>query len=309
MDVLDSARKRKSAFAAQLADQDAAMAQLQAKLEAARVEGERLKARAEAPEAPAAAAAHADTSVAVVVSETPAVEAAAPSPPRNAAPVDTAPATPPRPPPPPDEATPTTADLLALAATTNPLDESNGERCAACGDDAYSLRSQLVPCTSCGRAFHAGCVRLRAIPFRGSTRADRRYRELFVKRYFGDWMCRECERRPAVVCAPTVAAPAGCASCAALTARVAELERARPPSLPDVPREVRTEIYQTAALEKENARLKEALARAEQELARYRAREDWPSDPYGAGEIDDGSAAFRDFASGLAAAAQGGGSV
>ena len=34
------------------------------------------------------------------------------------------------------EATPTTADLLALAATTNPLDETNGERCAACGDDA-----------------------------------------------------------------------------------------------------------------------------------------------------------------------------
>ena len=131
MDVLDSARKRKSAFAAQLADQDAAMAQLQAKLEAARVEGERLKARAEeAPEAPAAAAAHADTSVAVVVSETPVVEAAAPSRPRDAAPVPTAettaPVTPPRPPPPPDEATPTTADLLALAATTNPLDESNG---------------------------------------------------------------------------------------------------------------------------------------------------------------------------------------
>ncbi len=72
MDVLDSARKRKSAFAAQLADQDAAMAQLQARLEAARVEGERLKARAEvvpdAPEAPPA-----DTSVAVVVSEPPAV--------------------------------------------------------------------------------------------------------------------------------------------------------------------------------------------------------------------------------------------
>ena len=103
MDVLDSARKRKSAIADQLADQDAAMAQLQAKLEAARVEGERLKARAEeAPEAPAAAAAHADTSVAVVVSETPVVEAAAPSRPRDAAPVPTAettaPATPPRPP-------------------------------------------------------------------------------------------------------------------------------------------------------------------------------------------------------------------
>ena len=64
------------------------MAQLQAKLEAARVEGERLKARAEAPEAPAAAAAHADTSVAVVVSETPVVEAAAPSRPRDAVPVD-----------------------------------------------------------------------------------------------------------------------------------------------------------------------------------------------------------------------------
>mmetsp|Transcript_26577 Transcript_26577/g.69027 ORF Transcript_26577/g.69027 Transcript_26577/m.69027 type:complete len:299 (-) Transcript_26577:12-908(-) len=298
MDVLDSARKRKSAFAAQLADQDAAMAQLKARLEAARLEGERLKERAEvvpdAPEAPPA-----DTSVAVVVSEPPAVEA-------DAAPVDTAPVTPPRPPPPSQEATPTTADLLALAATTNPLDESNGERCAACGDDAYALRSQLVPCTSCGRAFHAGCVRLRAIPFRGSTRADRKYRELFVKRYFGDWMCRECERRPAVVSAPRVAAPAGCASCVALTARVAELEKAR---LTDVPREVRSEIYQTAALEKENADLRERLEKAEQELARYRAREDWPGDPYGAGEIDDGSAAFRDFASGLAAAAQGGGSV
>ena len=286
MDVLD-ARKRKSAFAAQLADQDAAMAQLQARLEAARVEGERLKARAEAPEAPAAAAAHADgTSVAVVVSETPVVEAAAASPtPVPPTAETTAPATPPRPPPPSQEATPTTADLLALAATTNPLDESNGERCAACGDDAYALRSQLVPCTSCGRAFHAGCVRLRAIPFRGSTRADRRYRELFVKRYFGDWMCRDCERRPAVVSAPRVSAPSGCASCAALAARVAELEKTR---LADVPREVRSEIYQTAALEKENARLKEALARAEGELARYRARDDWPSDPYGAGEIDDG---------------------
>ena len=307
MDVLDSARKRKSAFAAQLADQDAAMAQLQARLEAARVEGERLKARAEAPEAPAAAAAHAEgTSVAVVVSETPVVEAAAASPAPVPPPADTAPATPPRPPPPSQEATPTTADLLALAATTNPLDERNGERCAACGDDAYALRSQLVPCTSCGRAFHAGCVRLRAIPFRGSTRADRKYRELFVKRYFGDWMCKECEKRPAVVSAPRVSAPPGCASCAALTARVTELEKAR---LTDVPREVRSEIYQCAALEKENADLRERLAAAERELARYRAREDWPSDPYGAGEIDDGSAAFRDFASGLAAAAQGGGSV
>ena len=98
-----------------------------------------------------------------------------------------------------------------------------------------------MPCTSGGRAFHAGCVRLRAIPFRGSTRADRRYRELFVKRYFGDWMCRECERRPAVVCAPPVAAPAGCASCAALAARVAELEKARLADVPreHVPREVR----------------------------------------------------------------------
>ena len=102
---------------------------------------------------------------------------------------------------------------------------------------------------------------------------------------------------------------ANCASCAALAARVAELEKARPPNLPDVPREVRSEIYQTAALEKENADLRERLAAVEQELARYRAREDWPGDPYGAGEIDDGSAAFRDFASGLAAAAQGGGSV
>ena len=307
MDVRDSARKRKSAFAAQLADQDAAMAQLQAKLEAARVEGERLKARAEeAPEAPAAAAAHAEgTSVAVVVSEPPAVEAAAPSRPRDAAPVPTAettaPVTPPRPPPPPEEATPTTADLLALAATTNPLDESNGERCAACGDDAYALRSQLVPCTSCGRAFHAGCVRLRAIPFRGSTRADRRYRELFVKRYFGDWMCRECERRPAVVCAPPVSAPS-CASCAALTARVAELEKTR---LSDVPREVRTEIYQCAALEKENADLRERLAAAERELVRYRAM-----GVVAVGrERELGSPEFRDLFSGLAAAAQGGGSV
>ena len=106
-----------------------------------------------------------------------------------------------------------------------------------------------------------------------------------MKRYFGDWMCRECERRPAVVCAPPVAAPAGCASCAALAARVAELEKTR---LADVPREVRSEIYQTAALEKENADLRERLAAAERELARYRARQDWPSDPYGAGEIDDG---------------------
>ena len=39
-----------------------------------------------------------------------------------------------------------------------------------------------------------------------------------------------------------------------------------------------------SALEKENADLRERLAAAERELARYRAREDWPSDPYGAGE-------------------------
>ena len=118
-------------------------------------------------------------------------------------------------------------------------------------------------------------------------------------------MCRECERRPAVVCAPPVAAPAGCASCAALTARVAELEKARPPSLPDVPREVRTEIYQCAALEKENADLRERLAAAERELVRYRAM-----GVVAVGrERELGSPEFRDLFSGLAAAAQGGGSV
>ena len=159
-----------------------------------------------------------------------------------------------------------------------------------------------MPCTSCGRAFHAGCVRLRAIPFRGSTRADRRYRELFVKRYFGDWMCRECERRPAVVCAPPVAASSSCTSCAALAARVAELEKVR---LADVPREVRSEIYQTAALEKENADLRERLERAEQELVRYRAM-----GVVAVGrEQELGRPEFRDLLSGLAAAAQGGGSV
>ena len=143
---------------------------------------------------------------------------------------------------------------------------------------------------------------MRAIPFRGSTRADRRYRELFVKRYFGDWMCRECERRPAVVSAPRVAAPSGCASCAALTARVAELEKTR---ISDVPREVRSEIYQTAALEKENADLRERLERAEQELVRYRAM-----GVVAVGrEQELGRPEFRDLLSGLAAAAQGGGSV
>ena len=46
----------------------------------------------------------------------------------------------------------------------------------------------------------------------------------------------------------------------ALAARVAELEKAR---LTDVPREVRSEIYQCAALEKENAELKKKLEAAE----------------------------------------------
>ena len=144
-----------------------------------------------------------------------------------------------------------------------------------------------------------------------------RYRELFVKRYFGDWMCKECERRPAVVCAPTVAAPIGCASCAALKARVAELEAelsahrareseaGRAATLADVPREVRTEIYQCAALEKENADLRERLAAAERELVRYRAM-----GVVAVGrEQELGMPEFRDLLSGLAAAAQGGGSV
>ena len=118
-------------------------------------------------------------------------------------------------------------------------------------------------------------------------------------------MCRECERRTAVVCAPPAAAPAGCAACAALAERVAEVERARPPSLPDVPREVRSEIYQTAALEKENADLRERLAAAERELARYRAM-----GVFAIGrELDEGRPEFRDFVSGLGAAAQGGSSV
>lgn len=274
MDVLDSARKRKIAFAAQLADQDAAMAQLQAKLNAARVKGEKLKAQAEdAPEAPVAPACAGDggTSVAVVVSETATIDAAA-----------EVPSTPPPPrPPSPEERTPTTADLLALAAMTNPL-EMNGERCAACGDDAYALRSQLVPCTSCGKAFHAGCVRLRAIPFRGSTRADRRYRELFVKRYFGDWMCQECERRPAVVCAPSGAA--GCDKCAALTARVAALEaelaaRARPTTLEDVPRDVlQTHVFQFAALQQENGQLQAEVQSLRARIARLVDPVAWRTD-------------------------------
>ena len=280
MDV--SAQKRKSAFAAKLADQDAAMAQLQAKLNAARVEGKKLKAQAEdvpeAPVAPARAGGDGGASVAVVVSETATLDAAAEVPP-------TPPPVPPPRPPSPEERTPTTADLLALAATTNPLEETNGERCAACGDDAYALRSQLVPCTSCGKAFHAGCVRLRAIPFRGSTRADRRYRELFVKRYFGDWMCQECERRPAVVCAPSGAA--GCDKCAALTARVAALEaelaahRARdaPTTLEDVPRDVlQTHVFQFAAHQQENEQLQAEVQSLRARIARLVDPVAWRTD-------------------------------
>ena len=103
-----------------------------------------------------------------------------------------------------------------------------------------------MPCTSWAAGpSHAGCVRLRAIPFRGSTRADRRYRELFVKRYF--WgldvpgvraaagrrlRAARCRRRPAARPAP-------------LAARVAELEkRAR---LTDVPREARRRAARSRA--------------------------------------------------------------
>ena len=75
--------------------------------------------------------------------------------------------------------------------------------------------------------------------------------------------------------------------------------------LTDVPREVRSEIYQTAALEKENADLRERLAAAERELVRYRAM-----GVVAVGrERELGSPEFRDLFSGLAAAAQGGGSV
>ena len=72
-----------------------------------------------------------------------------------------------------------------------------------------------------------------------------------------------------------------------------------------MPREVRTEIYQCAALEKENADLREWLERAEQELVRYRAM-----GVVAVGrEQELGRPEFRDLLSGLAAAAQGGGSV
>ena len=117
-------------------------------------------------------------------------------------------------------------------------------------------------------------------------------------------MCRECERRPAVVCAPPVAAPAGCASCAALTARVAELEAelsahrareseaGRAATLADVPREVVPQIFECAALQKENARLRDALALAKRLSTSVLDRE----------LIDQA-------VNGVAAAAQGGGSV
>ncbi|KAJ8600499.1 hypothetical protein CTAYLR_010067 [Chrysophaeum taylorii] len=86
---------------------------------------------------------------------------------------------------------PSMAELFALA-------ESKGTAppkatCQRCEIDSYALESQLVPCSRCGSVWHAGCVGLRPIPFKGATTAEVRNRQLFVRRYFADWLCAPCK--------------------------------------------------------------------------------------------------------------------
>ena len=90
---------------------------------------------------------------------------------------------------------PSTADLLALADGSRDPAPATRRVCGVCGDDPYSLQSQLIPCSKCAAPHHVGCVGLRAIPFKGATRSERGHRELFVRRYFGDWRCSACRPR------------------------------------------------------------------------------------------------------------------
>ena len=89
------------------------------------------------------------------------------------------------------EAAPTMAELMALTDQEPP-----GQTCAACGADPYALRSQYITC-QCGEVYHTTCVGLRPIPFKGTTKTDRRNRDLFVKRYFSDWRCNKCKKNHA----------------------------------------------------------------------------------------------------------------
>lgn len=88
-------------------------------------------------------------------------------------------------------AAPSMAELFALAESKDQI--APKARCYACQLDPYSLRSQLVTC-ACGSVAHVGCVGLRPIPFKGASRADLHNRDLYIRRYLGDWRCANCER-------------------------------------------------------------------------------------------------------------------
>ena len=228
---LTSFRRRGSAIVGELESQESSMADLQKQLEAARLQGEKLKEEAAAAPVVDAGAddagfdyealmAMADASLAP---RAPGGGAGAPAPAPTAA--------------------PSTADLLKLAdGTSKP--EAARKFCKVCGEDPYALQSQLVPCTNCAAPFHVGCVGLRAIPFKGATRSDRNHRELFVKRYFGDWKCASCRKEgpPAVAVAappprspPPADAPTDTPSPAPSTERGPEPESEAKPAVPAAP--------------------------------------------------------------------------
>ncbi|KAJ1450009.1 hypothetical protein M885DRAFT_533695 [Pelagophyceae sp. CCMP2097] len=190
---LSAFKRRGSAITDELAAQDVEFAALRAKLDAARLEGERLKSAAD--EATSGGAAEpwraADEHAAGLLRHR------APSPETSwtaaawSAVTGDAAAKPAA-----DDAgawtdAPSIAELITLA--DGPPTAGEARRCCTqCKTDAYADRPQLVSCAACGRPSHTHCVGLRSIPFKKATRADEKHRELFIKRYFGDWRCLDC---------------------------------------------------------------------------------------------------------------------
>jgi hypothetical protein len=64
--------------------------------------------------------------------------------------------------------------------------------CAICNDDSFLKRDQLVPCTCCKQQYHTQCFGARRIPFTIKSVTERKNRDRYIAKHYGQWVCSSC---------------------------------------------------------------------------------------------------------------------
>lgn len=71
--------------------------------------------------------------------------------------------------------------------------ETTQKLCWKCKHDDFLRRNQLISCTECTNVYHTFCAGQRRIPFKTTTKNDKKNHSAYVEKHFFNWTCSVCE--------------------------------------------------------------------------------------------------------------------